>query len=89
VSRTSTCKSKFKAVGNSTVICTHLNKIYIWTYIRVIRHFDTFIYIYTVIGIAIVMKDNGSWILVFKNNAVRSFLALKSNGKIFLTRGKK
>jgi hypothetical protein len=63
---------------NSTVICAHLNKIYSWSYTVAICHF----------WISIV-KDKGNCLLVFKNSARRGFLALGSNGKLFLARGKK
>jgi hypothetical protein len=36
-----------------------------------------------------IVKDNENWLLVFKNNARRGFLAHGSNGKATLARGRK
>jgi hypothetical protein len=55
VSDRSCCRSKFKTIFNSVVICAHFNKIYIWAYNIVICHF----------WISVV-KGKENWLLVLR-----------------------
>jgi hypothetical protein len=54
MSDTSGCRSKFKIICNSSVICAHFNTIYIWAYAMVMCNFW-----------ASTAKDNENWLLVF------------------------
>jgi hypothetical protein len=66
-------RSKFKITCNSTVICAHFNKMYIWACTMVICYFWRSI-----------LKDNENWLLVFKNSVWKSFITLGSYRKTIL-----
>jgi hypothetical protein len=77
VSDKSCCSSTFKITCNSTLICGHVNNIYIWAYTVVSCHF----WIATI--------KNNNFLLVFTNIAKRDFSLLDPMEKLFLVRSKK